>query len=63
MICHRRDEYADDEEGGGFCKVHVNTMEGVLSLLHFWLRPHQGISQEKLPLYFTLFKFVHNAHC
>jgi transposase len=28
--------------------VHVNTMEGVWSLLRSWLRPHRGISQEKL---------------
>ena len=30
-------------------EVHVNTMEGVWSLLRSWLRPHRGISQEKLP--------------
>ncbi len=26
-----------------------------------WLRPHRGISQEKLPLYLGFFEFVHNA--
>ena len=26
-----------------------------------WLRPHRGISQEKLPLYLSFFEFVHNA--
>jgi transposase-like protein len=26
-------------------------MEGTWSLLRSWLRPHRGISQEKLPLY------------
>jgi transposase-like protein len=25
------------------------------------LRPHRGISQEKLPLYLGFFEFVHNA--
>jgi len=25
------------------------------------VRPHRGISQEKLPLYLGFFKFVHNA--
>ena len=34
-----------------FGEVHVNTMEGFWSLLRSWLRPHRGISQEKLPLY------------
>jgi transposase-like protein len=50
-----------DEDGDGFCEIHVNTMEGTWSLLRSWLRPHRGISQEKLPLYLGFFEFVHNA--
>ncbi len=34
---------------------------GVWSLLRSWLRPHRGISQDKLPLYLGCFQFVHNA--
>ncbi len=49
------------EDGDGFCEVHVNTMEEFWSLLRSWLRPHRGISQEKLPLYLGFFEFVHNA--
>src|SRR3712207_4734242 len=60
-VCHARGEYARDEDGDGFCEVHVNTMEGTWSLLRSWLRPHRGISQEKLPLYLRFFEFVHNA--
>src|SRR5512144_2274927 len=60
-VCHGRGEYARDENGDGFCEVHVNTMEGVWSLLRSWLRPHRGISQEKLPLYLGFFEFVHNV--
>jgi transposase len=30
-VCHGRGEYARDEDGDGFCEVHVNTMEGVWS--------------------------------
>ena len=52
---------ARDEDGDGFCEVHVNTMEGLWSLLRSWLRPHRGISQEKLPDYLGFFQFVHNA--
>ena len=34
-VCHGRGEYARDEDGDGFCEVHVNTIEG------FWLTtPH-----------------------
>lgn len=60
-ICHSQGEYARDEDGDGFCEVHVNTMEGFWSLLRSWLRPHRGISQENLPLYLGFFEFVHNV--
>ena len=42
-VNHGRGEYARDEDGDGFCEVHVNTMEGFWSLLRSWLRPHRGI--------------------
>ena len=45
-VCHARGEYARDEDGDGFCEVHVNTMEGFWSLLRSWLRPHRGLSQD-----------------
>ena len=59
-VCHSKGEYARDEDGDGFHEVHVNTMEGVWSLLRSWLRPHRGISQENLPLYLAFFEFTHN---
>ncbi len=60
-VCHGRGEYARDEDDDGFCEVHINTIEGFWSLLRSWLRPHRGISQEKLPDYLGFFQFVHNA--
>jgi len=60
-VCHSAGEYARDDDGDGFCEVHVNTIEGLWSLLRSWLRPHRGISQEHLPLYLGFFEFVHNA--
>ena len=65
-VCHARGEDARGEDargedGDGFCEVHVNTMEGFWSLLRSWLRPHRGISQEKLPAYLGFFQVVHNA--
>jgi transposase len=62
-VCHARGEYARDDDGDGFCEVHVNTLEGFWSLLRSWLRPHRGISQEKLPAYLSFFQLVHNARC
>lgn len=60
-VNHSKGEYARDEDGDGFHEIHVNTMEGTWSLLRSWIRPHRGISQEKLPLYVGFFEFIHNA--
>ena len=61
-VNHGRGEYARDDDGDGPPRrIHVNTMEGCWSLLRSWLRPHRGISQEKLSLYVGFFQFVHNA--
>ena len=59
-VCHGKGEYARDDDKDGIYEVHVNTMEGVWSLLRSWLRPHRGISQEALPLYLGLFELLHN---
>ncbi len=60
-VNHGLGEYARDEDGDGFYEVHVNTMEGFWSLLRSWLRPHRGISQDKLPLY--LGNFIVRSQC
>lgn len=60
-VNHSQGEYARDEDGDGFHEVHTNTIEGFWSLLRSWLRPHRGISQEKLPIYLGFFEFVHNS--
>ena len=67
-VCHAHGEYARDEDGDGFCEMHVNTIEGFWSLLRSWRRPHRGISQAcgtaaRLPLYLGFFQFVHNTRC
>lgn len=60
-VNHSQGEYARDADGDGVNEVHVNTMEGFWSLLRSWLRPHRGISQEKLPVYIGFFQFIHNV--
>jgi transposase len=60
-VNHSAGEYARDEDGDGFHEIHVNTQEGLWSLLRSWLRPHRGISQEKLPAYLAFFEFTHNV--
>ena len=39
-VCHAAGEYARDDDGDGFCDVHINTTEGFWPLLRSWLRPH-----------------------
>jgi transposase-like protein len=60
-VNHGRGACARDDEGDGVCAVHVHTMAGFWSLLRSWLRPHRGISQEKLPFSLGFFAFVHNV--
>ena len=60
-VCHSAGEYARDEDEDGFCEVHVNTQEGIWSVLRSWIRPHRGVSQEKLPIYLGFFEFLFNA--
>ena len=59
-VNHGEGEYARDEDGDGFYEVHCNTQEGVWSLMRSWLRPHRGVSQEKLPFYVGFFEWLHN---
>lgn len=59
-VNHGEGEYARDEDGDGFYEVHCNTQEGIWSLLRSWLRPHRGVSQEKLPFYVGFFEWIHN---
>jgi transposase len=59
-VNHSEGEYARDADGDGINEIHVNTMEGVWSLLRSWLRPHRGISQRFLPLYIGFFQAMHN---
>ena len=60
-VCHSKGEYARDEDGDGFHEIHVNTQEGIWSLLRSWLRPHRGISQKNMPIYLGFFEFMHNV--
>jgi transposase len=60
-VCHAAGEFARDDDGDGFCEVPVHTREGFWSLLRSWLRPHRGISQERLPLSLGFFESVHNV--
>ena len=59
-VNHGKGEYTRDDDGDGKHEVHVNTMEGFWSLLRPGLRPHRGISQERMPYYLGFFEYLHN---
>lgn len=59
-VNHGDGEFARDADGDGINEVHVNTIEGVWSLLRSWLRPHRGLSQRWLPIYLGFFQTMHN---
>ncbi len=42
-------------------EAYLELLQGFWSLLRSWLRPHRGISQDKLPLPLGFYQFVHNA--
>ena len=60
-VCHAKGEYARDDDEDGFCEVHVNTQEGIWSVLRSWLRPHRGLCQYRLPIYLGFFEFIFNT--
>jgi transposase len=62
-VQHGAKEYARDADRDGFYEIHVNTMEGVWSLLRSWLRPHRGVAQENLFLYVGFFEAIYNSAC
>jgi transposase len=60
-VGHRDGDYARDDAGDGVCEMHVNTLEGLWSLLSSGLRPHRGIAPEHGPLSGGGFACVHKV--
>jgi len=58
IVSHCSSSMVQDEESP---LVHMRPMEGFWSLWRSRLRPHRGISQEKLSLYLGFFEFVYDA--
>jgi hypothetical protein len=43
-VNHSKGEHARDEDGDGFHEIHVNTVEGLWSLLRSWLAPPRHLA-------------------
>jgi transposase len=61
-VCHSHHEYARDEDGDGFCKVHCNTMEGIWTGLRNFLRPFRGVHKKCLAAYVAMFEWAHSLN-
>ena len=60
-VCHAHGEYARDEDGDGFCEVHVNTIEGFWSLLKSGIRgTYHSVSTKHLQSYLDEYAFRYN---
>ncbi len=59
-VCHSAGEYARDDDGDGINEVHVNTMEGIWSLLRQYIRTFRGVCKKYLHFYVNAFEFLHN---
>jgi hypothetical protein len=60
-VCHSDGEYVRDDDGDGINEVHINTQEGIWSVLRSWIRPHREIAMKNLPTYIGFFEFVFNT--
>ena len=60
-VCHAAGEFARDEDGDGFCEVHVNTIEGLWTGLRNFLRTFRGVSKKYLYQYVAMFEWGYNA--
>ena len=51
-VCHAAGEFARDEDGDGFCEVHVNTIEGFLVVAPLVAAsPPGGVAREVAPVF------------
>jgi transposase-like protein len=59
-VSHGTKEWARDDEGDGIREVHVNTIEGLWTSLHNFLRPFRGVHKKYLGGYVAMLEFSIN---
>lgn len=55
------EQYARDDDGDGFCEVHINTMEGIWVGLRNFLRRFRGVSKHYLYQYVAMFVWAYRV--
>ncbi len=56
-ICHAENEWARDDDGDGIREVHVNTVEGMWTLVRNFMRLFRGVHKKFLPGYLAMCEF------
>jgi transposase len=59
-VCHKKGEWARDDDGDGVREVHCNTMEGIWTGLRNFLRPFRGVNKVYLEQYVIIFEWAYN---
>lgn len=56
-VCHRRREWARDDDGDGWFETHTNSAEGLWAGLRNFLRPFRGVHKRYLHGYVAIHEF------
>src|SRR5260370_22163862 len=61
-VCHALKELARDDDGDGIREVHINTVEGMWTLVRNFLRPFRGVHKKFLAAYLAICEFHINLN-
>lgn len=56
-VCHARKEWARDDDGDGIREVHINTVEGIWTLVRNFIRLFRGVHKKFLAAYLAMCEF------
>jgi transposase-like protein len=59
-VCHALKEWARDDDGDGLREVHINTVEGMWTLVRNFLRLFRGVHKKFLACYLAICEFQIN---
>jgi transposase len=56
-VCHAQKEWARDDDGDGLREVHINTIEGMWTLVRNFMRLFRGVHKKYLSGYLAICEF------
>jgi len=56
-VCHAQKEWARDDNGDGIREVHINTLEGMWTLVRNFMRLFRGVHKKFLAAYLAICEF------